>query len=92
MAWRFADYLSLRTRTGPGAYTGALIRSAGPAFNAVPFNPNSVRRIDVGTATLAFSNGNAAIFTYEVSDGISSTKQSKPIVRQVFRKPGTVCR
>ena len=42
----------------------------------------------VGTATFTFSDGNNATFAYSV-DGVS---QTKPITREVFRSPGTVCR
>jgi len=77
-------------QTSPGVFAGALIRTSGPAFNAVPFNGNAVQRASVGSATLAFSNGNSGNFTYQVADGISTT-QTKPITRQVFAAPGTVC-
>ena len=40
-----------------------------------------------GTLTLTFANGNSATFAYTV-DGVT---QRKPIMRQVFRTPGTVC-
>jgi len=58
----------------------------------VPFNPDAVARTPVGTATVTFINGNAATFSFQVSDGMKSTMQTKSIVRQVFRPPGTVCR
>jgi hypothetical protein len=38
--------------------------------------------------TLTFSDGNTGTFAYTVN-GIARTK---PITRQVFRAPGTVCR
>jgi hypothetical protein len=41
----------------------------------------------VGSVTLTFADGNSAAFAYTVN-GIS---QTKPITRQVFRPPGTVC-
>lgn len=64
-----------------------LYRTAGPSFSAVPFDPQQVASISVGTATLMFKNGNAATFTYSVN-GVT---QSKAITRQIFRTPGTVC-
>ncbi len=73
------------------AYTGALIRTTGPPFNAVPFNPNAVTRAEAGTATITFANGNAASFAYEVNDRTNVVPQTKAITRQVFRAPGTVC-
>ncbi len=75
-------------RTGTGTYSGTLIRTAGPPFNAVPFDPALVTRSAVGTATFAFASGNAATFTYSVS-GVT---QSKIITRQLFAPPaGTLC-
>ncbi len=76
-------------KTGTGIYSGLLIRTAGPPFNAVPFDPALVTRSTVGAATFAFASGNAATFTYTVS-GVT---QSKMITRQLFAPPaGTVCR
>ena len=79
-------------KVGPGIYSGTLIRTSGPPFSAVPFNPDAVTRTPVGTATVTFSNGSAATFSFQVSDGMKSTMQTKSIVRQVFRPPGTVCK
>jgi hypothetical protein len=78
-------------KVGAAAYTGALIRTSGPAFNAVPFNPNSVTRSEAGTATITFANGNAASFAYEVNDRANVVLPTKAITRQVFRAPGTGC-
>ena len=83
---------TLRRVGASSTYSGTLIRTSGPAFSAVPFNPQAVTRAEVGTATVSFSNGNAASFSYQVSDGVRSTSQTKAITRQVFRPPGTVCR
>lgn len=63
------------------------VRTSGPAFNAVPFNPNAVQVTPVGNFALTLSDGNTATFSYAVN-GIS---QSKTITRQVFRDPGTMC-
>jgi serine protease len=78
-------------KVGARAYTGALIRTSGPAFNAVPFNPNAVTRSQAGTATITFANGNAASFAYEVNDRANVVLPTKAITRQVFRAPGTGC-
>ena len=32
------------TKVGPGIYSGSLIKTSGPAFSAVPFDPNAVTR------------------------------------------------
>ncbi len=75
-------------KTAAGVYSGQLIRTAGPAFSAIPFNPVLVTRTVVGTATLTFPNGNAATFAYTVN-GVA---QSKQVTRQLFAPPaGTVC-
>ncbi len=75
------------TKTGTGIYAGPLYRTTGPPFSAVPFLPSNIGVTAVGTLTLTFANGNAATFAYTVN-GVT---QSKPIMRQVFRAPGTVC-
>jgi hypothetical protein len=80
-------------RTGVGVYTGALYRTTGPAFSAVPFLPGEVGLNAVGTLTLTFATGNNASFAYTVAlnGPASAVTQTKTIVRQVFRTPGTVC-
>ncbi len=75
-------------RTAPGTYSGPLYRTTGPAFNASPWNSNQVVVTQVGTATFTFSDLNNGTFAYSVN-GVS---QSKPITRQVFATPATVCR
>ena len=69
-------------------YSGQLIRTTGPAFNAVPFDPAKVTRTVAGTATFTFANGNAATFAYTLN-GVS---QTKAITRYLFEPPaGTRC-
>jgi len=74
-------------KTAAGAYGGTLYRTTGPAYNAVPFLPSAVVRTEVGTAAFAFTDGNTGTFAYTVN-GVS---QTKPITREVFQSPGTVC-
>ena len=74
-------------KTAAGVYSGTLYRTTGPAFNAVPFDPAKIGGTVVGDATFTFSDGNNATFAYTVN-GIA---QTKPITRQVFVAPGTVC-
>jgi hypothetical protein len=76
------------SKVGVREYSGKLYRTNGPPFNAVPFNPAAVTRTGVGTATFKFIDGATGTFSYDVN-GIA---QTKPITRQVFRPPGTVCR
>jgi hypothetical protein len=75
-------------RTGAGVYTGTWIRTTGPAFAAVPFNPALVTRVPVGSATFTFSSGAAGTFAYT----FGGVAQSKPIARLLLAPPaGTVC-
>ena len=76
-------------QTGANTFSGTLNKTAGPAFNAVPFDPALVTHQSVGTATFTFTNGNAGTFAYDVHDGSNVATQTKPIVRQVFASPGT---
>jgi hypothetical protein len=74
-------------KTSAGVYSGALYRTTGPPFNAVPFNPAKVSASPVGTATFTFTDGNNGTFDYKVND----IAQSKAITREVLVAPGTVC-
>jgi hypothetical protein len=74
-------------KTAAGTYGGTLYRTRGPPFNAVPFKPENVVATSVGTATFTFTNGNAGTFNYTVN-GVT---QTKPITREIFVTPGTVC-
>jgi predicted dienelactone hydrolase len=73
--------------SGMRTWSGTLYSGTGPAYNAMPFDPKQVAALPRGTATLTFTDGNHANFAYSV-DGIA---QSKPITREVFAAPGTVC-
>jgi hypothetical protein len=79
--------MSNGNKTAQGVYTGALQTTTGPAFNAVPFNPNSVARTTVGSGTFTFTDANNGTFNYTVN-GIT---QSKPIARYIYASPATVC-
>jgi len=75
-------------RTGASTYSGTLYRTTGPAFDTASWNPAQVTNTPVGTVTVAFSDGNNGTLSYTVN-GVS---RSKPITRQVFSTPATVCR
>jgi len=81
-------------KTGPATYSGTLVRTSGPPFSAVPWDPRAVIRTDVGTATVTFANGNRATFNYTLAlnGPASAVTQTKEIERQVFRPPGTTCK
>ncbi|MGE5094984.1 MAG: hypothetical protein ACM3SO_07585 [Betaproteobacteria bacterium] len=75
-------------RTGPNTFTGSLFTTTGPAFSASPWNPSQVVVTPAGTATFTFSDANNGTFAYTVN-GVS---QAKPITRQIFSSPPSVCR
>jgi hypothetical protein len=81
-------------KVAAGVYSGALYRTTGPAFSAVPFDPLDVVRTPVGNATLTFGDGDHATFAYAVTLGnpLVTVTQTKELTRLVFRAPGTVCR
>jgi hypothetical protein len=66
-------------------YSGALIQTSGPPWNA--FDSRSVMLSSIGTASVTFSDGNTGAFSYS----IGGTAQTKPITRFVFVAPGTLC-
>ena len=73
--------------TSTNTYAGTLYRTTGPSFASVPFDPTQVVATSVGTASVVFTDGNSGTFEYSVN-GVTG---SKPITRQVFVTPGTVC-
>jgi hypothetical protein len=77
-------------KTAAGVYSGTFYRTTGPPFNAVPFDPTKVSASPVGTATFTFTDGNRGMFNYTIN-GPTQTQQTKPITREVFAAPGTVC-
>ncbi|HEX4779527.1 MAG TPA: DVUA0089 family protein [Usitatibacter sp.] len=66
-----------------GSFTGALYRTTGSPFNALPWNPANDANTQVGTMTLRFSSTAAGTLSYTVN-GASVTKQ---ISRQPFSTP-----
>ena len=74
-------------KSAPSTYSGPLQATTGPAFSTGPFDPSQVKTTAVGNATLSFGDPNNGSFSYTVN-GIS---QVKPITREVFARPGTVC-
>jgi hypothetical protein len=80
--------MSHGAKTGPSTYTGALYRTRGPSFAAMPWDPAQVTTVPVGNATFTFADSGSGTFAYSV-DGVS---QTKAITRQAFSAPVTVCR
>ncbi len=79
--------MSRGDRTGPGVYTGELFRTRGSAFNLDPW-VGTVTVTPVGSGTFTFSDPENGTFRYTL-DGVT---QTKPITRQVYSGPVTVCR
>jgi hypothetical protein len=77
-AWYVMSNGAHSTTATANVYTGALYRTTGPAFNAVPWTPVSVAQ--AGTMTFSFTDGNTGTLAYTI-DGVQVTKQ---IRRQVF--------
>ena len=77
--------MSNGAQTGPRTFSGALYRSTGPAFNASPWGP--VQLEQVGTMTLAFTDGENGTLTYTVN----SLQVVKQIKRTVYSNPTPVC-
>ncbi len=67
-------------KTASGNYVGTIYQTTGPAFSAVPFDPNQVTRTAVGSGTLTFSSVSSGTFAYTVN-GIP---QTKAITQQQF--------
>jgi hypothetical protein len=80
-------------KSAPGVYTGDVFRTTGPSFSAMPWDKSTVTVTKVGELTLTFANGNSASFHYTLTLGTPpvAIDQTKQVVRQVFRVPGTVC-
>ncbi len=72
-------------KTATGTYTGDLYRATGPA--------GAIHASTVGTATLAFTNGNSATLTTDAQlPGMAAAMtRIKPLTRQIFAAPGTAC-
>jgi len=79
--------MSNGNKVGTNTYSGALFRTTGPVFSASPWNGSQVVATQVGNATFTFSDANNGTFAYTVG----SVAQTKPITRQEFGTPATVC-
>jgi hypothetical protein len=80
--------MSNGNKTAEGVYSGPLYRTRGPAFNSTPWNSSAIQVTQAGTGTFTFTDANTGSFTYTV-DG---TTQTKPIMRQAFAGPVSVCK
>jgi hypothetical protein len=73
--------------TGNNTWSGALYRTTGPALGST-WDNSKVKLAQAGQATISFSDANNGTLTATV-DGMNVTK---PITRQVYQTPPTVCR
>ena len=67
------------TATG-NEFVGTIYQARGPAFSAVPFRPDAVSAVALGTGTLRFDDASNAEFTYT----IANVRQSRSLTKQVF--------
>ncbi len=69
------------------SFSGKLFRMTATPFGVTPFVANTP--VEVGTATLAFANGNSASFSYT----IGAVSKTRSITRQPLGAPtaGTIC-
>jgi len=75
-------------------YSGPLMRTTGPRFDAYKASDVVMPIPTVGTATLTFANGNSATFNYTTngSGGLpAGIDQTKAIVRFPITTGGTIC-
>ena len=76
------------TKSAPNTYGGTLYRTSGSAFSAAPYDPTKFVPTEVGNGTFTFSDANNGVFAYT----LNGVTQSKPITREVFQSPATVCK
>ena len=74
-------------RTAPNTYSGAIYRTSGPPFSAVPFDPARIVVTQVGTGTFTFTDPDNGTFAYNLF-GVS---QTKPITRMIYALPASTC-
>ena len=75
-------------QTAPGKFSGQLLRTTGPGFDAQPFTAISTSNYTpVGTLSVTFADTNTASITYTVN-GVTQTKS---ITRFVFGVSGSTC-
>jgi len=75
------------TGSAANSWSGDLFTTTGPAFSSATFDPNAVHATKVGTGTFTFSDASNGTFSYTVN----GTAGSKPITRESFATPASVC-
>ena len=89
-------WLAVTANTMPdGSFVGDLYRTRGPSLGAASFDPHDVTASKVGSARLAFANGNDGSISYTVQlDGMTGPlSRTKSLTRFVYTGvSGTACR
>ena len=75
-------------KTAAATWQGKLYRTQGPAFDAQPWNGTGVLASEMGSATLSFTDAANGVFTANVG----SATIAKPISREAYASPASVCR
>ena len=75
-------------KTAANTWSGKLYRTTGPAFSSTPFDGTKVVTSEVGTGTFTFTDAMTGTFAYT----LNGVTQSKPIMREVFMSPTSVCK
>lgn len=83
--WIVSDALR---RVAPGTYSGPLYLTTGRRPQDISGTASIIAAEDVGTMTLTFQGGDRGTMAYTVA----GTSGSKPITRQVWSSPQSVCR
>lgn len=74
-------YTATLEPSGPSTWSGDLLRTSGPFFGTVPFDPTTVTHTTVGTMTFTVNSDTAATLIYNVG----TVQVTKAIVRQLLR-------
>lgn len=83
--WLVSDALR---RVAPGTYSGPLYLTSGRRPQDISGTDSIIAAEDVGTMTLTFQGGDRGTMAYSVA----GTSGSKPITRQVWSSPQSLCR
>ncbi len=75
-------------RISANTFAGKLYRTSGPAFSAVPFDSTRIVTTEVGSGTFTFTDATNGTFAYT----LNGVTQAKPIMREVFNAPASVCK
>jgi len=77
---------------GQGVFEGSLYRTTGPGYFETSFDPSKVVATPVGSAYVAFYDGNTATFSFSMRlPELGPVTENIPITRETFAAPGTVC-